>query len=138
MCICVCTVHQNVQCDFRSKLHCLTEKQVKTCDGCFSRIIHNMPSEGHGMCAGSENLIRNTEHRSENNIDNITYKQWMTIDRSTLQTTVQSCIEFKQSSVEKLSILLHQSFKVQQPSYFHEELKFKYKTGEMGCDFSEN
>jgi hypothetical protein len=62
----------------------------------------------------------------------------MTTDRSTLQTTVQSCIDFPQSSVEKLNILLHQSFKGQQSSYFHEEVKFKHKTGEMACDFSEN
>jgi hypothetical protein len=43
------------------------------------------------MCLGAENLIRNTEQRFEgSNIDNITYSQWMTTDRSTMETTVLS------------------------------------------------
>jgi hypothetical protein len=36
------------------------------------------------MCPGTENLIKNTEQRSKENIDNISYRQWMTTDRSGL------------------------------------------------------
>jgi hypothetical protein len=37
------------------------------------------------MCPGTENLIRNIEQRFEDNIDNISYRQWMIVDRSTLE-----------------------------------------------------
>jgi hypothetical protein len=48
------------------------------------------------MCPETENLIRNTELRSEDdNIDNMTYRQWMTSDISATETTVQSCSDFK-------------------------------------------
>jgi hypothetical protein len=84
---------------------------------------------------GAENLIRNTEHRFEDTIDNITYKQRTTTERSTLETNVQSCIDFPKPSAENLNILLHHSFKGQQPSYFHTELKFKLKPGKMALIF---
>jgi hypothetical protein len=66
------------------------------------------------------------------------YKLWMTTERSTLITTVQSCIDSPQSSAEKLNILLYHSFNGQQSTYFHVELKMKFTTGGMACDFSEN
>jgi hypothetical protein len=93
------------------------------------------------MCTGIENLIRNTEQRFEDNsIDSITYRQWMTADRPSLKTTVQSCSNFLKSFDEKLIILLHHSFIAQQQSSFCEELKLKLKTGEISviCDFPKN
>jgi hypothetical protein len=90
-----------------AKLYDLTEKQVKSYDNCLSKIICNVPSVrcyqgGCEMCPGTENLIKNTEKRSEdNNIDNITYKEWLTTDRSTLETTVKSCSDFLKSFTEK-------------------------------------
>jgi hypothetical protein len=63
------------------------------------------------MCPGTQNLIKNIEQRFEdNNADNITYRQWMTTDRSTLETAVQSCSAFLKSFAEKLDIMLHHSF----------------------------
>jgi hypothetical protein len=57
------------------------------------------------MCPGTENLIKNIEHRFEdNNIGNITYRQ--TTHRSTLETAVQSCNDFFESFAEKVNILL--------------------------------
>jgi hypothetical protein len=76
-----------------AKLYDLTGKQVKTYDYS-SKIICNVPNVSFyqgdcEMCPGTENLIKNTEQRSEdNNIGNITYIQWMTTDRSTLKTTM--------------------------------------------------
>jgi hypothetical protein len=40
------------------------------------------------MCLGSENLIKNTEQRLEDNTDNITYRQWPPTDRSSLETAI--------------------------------------------------
>jgi hypothetical protein len=62
------------------------------------------------MCPGTEHLIKNIAQEFEdNNIDSITYRQWMTTDRSTLESTVQSC-DFLESFAEKLNILLHCCF----------------------------
>jgi hypothetical protein len=73
------------------------------------------------MCPGTKNLIKHIEQRMEDdNIENITYRQRMTTDRSTLN-------------------FLHHSFITQQQSRFYNELKLKLKTGETAiCDFSEN
>jgi hypothetical protein len=62
------------------------------------------------MCPGAENLIRNIEQIFEDNIDNITYRQKMTTDRSTPETTVQSCSDFLRCFAEKLNILFCHSF----------------------------
>jgi hypothetical protein len=80
-----------------------------------SKIICNVPSvcfyQGDcGMCPGSENLIKNTEQRFEEYIDNISYRQWMATDRSTVETTVQSYSDFLESFAEKLNVLLCHSF----------------------------
>jgi hypothetical protein len=49
--------------------------------------------------------IRKIEQRFEdNNVDNITYRQWITTVRSTLETTV-SFSDFLKSFAEKLNIL---------------------------------
>jgi hypothetical protein len=82
-------------------LHDLIEKHVKTKDSYSSKIICNEPSVScyqgdYELCPETKNLIRNTELRFEDdNIDNITYRQWMTSDISTMETTVQSCSDFK-------------------------------------------
>jgi hypothetical protein len=91
-----------------AKLCDLTEKQVRTYDDCLSKIIFNLPSvscyQGDcEMCPEAENLIKNIEQRFEdNNEDNITYRQWMTTDRSTLERTVQSCSDFLELFAERL------------------------------------
>jgi ABC-type uncharacterized transport system ATPase subunit len=90
---------------------------------------------------GTENRIRNIGQRFEgNNVDNITYIQWVTTDSSTLETTVQSCSDFFETFAEKLNILLRYSFVAQEQSCFHKDLKLKLKTGEIAviCGFSEN
>jgi hypothetical protein len=64
------------------------------------------------MCPETENLIRNTEYMSEdNNIDNITYRQWLISDRSTLETTVHLA-DYIKSFAEKLNIIHHSSIAI--------------------------
>jgi hypothetical protein len=54
------------------------------------------------MCLGTKDLIRKIEQRFEdNNVDNITYRQWITTVRSALETTVQSFSNFLESFTEK-------------------------------------
>jgi hypothetical protein len=56
------------------------------------------------MCPGAENLIKNSEQRYEDNsVDNITYRQWMTTDRSILDTTVHSSSDFLEFFAKTLS-----------------------------------
>jgi hypothetical protein len=53
------------------------------------------------MCPGTENLIKSIGQRFEdNNVDNITYRQWMATDRSTLEATMQPCSDFLQSLLQ--------------------------------------
>jgi hypothetical protein len=86
-----------------------------------------------GFCYNTEKIIENTEQRFEdNNIDNVTYRHWMTTDISDLETTVQSCSDFTKSFAEKLNILLYRSFVAWHQSCFYKEVKLKLKTGEIG------
>jgi hypothetical protein len=63
------------------------------------------------MCLGTENLIKNiAQEFKDDNIDNVTYRQWMTTDRSTLETIVQSCSDFLKSFAKMLNIWLRHSF----------------------------
>jgi hypothetical protein len=126
-----------------AKLYDLTEKQVKTYNDCLSKTIRNVPSVScyKGDCEmypGTENLITIVLQKLEdNNMDNITYTQWMVSVRSTLETTVQSCSDFLKSFAEKLNILICHSFIARQQSRFNKELKLKLKTVQIDviCDF---
>lgn len=95
-----------------AEVYNLTEKQVETYDDCLSKIICNVSivSCYQGDCKvgpGIQNLLKSTEHRfSDNKTDNIPYKQWMTTDRQTLQTTVESYSDLLESFADKLNILL--------------------------------
>jgi hypothetical protein len=79
-----------------------------------------------------KNLIRNIEQKFENSsIDRLTYRQWMTADISTLETTTQFCGDFVKPFAEKLNIQIHHAFVVWQLSCFCDVLKLKLKMVEI-------
>jgi hypothetical protein len=59
---------------------------------------------------------------TDNAIENITFKLWISTDRCELVTTVKSTVEFIELLLEKLLLLLH-SFIATQQAMFLKELK---------------
>jgi hypothetical protein len=77
---------------------------------------------------------------TDNATENIIFKQWISIDRCELVTTVTSIEEFIESLLEKMLLLLRHSFTTTQQVMFLKELKYNPQTGEFVvlCDFAEN
>ena len=149
--VCVCTIHQNIKLmiagarmpefvmmpdatpltsyhDFLAKMICnpaLPKCYLREC----------------GCCPGVEHL---KEHLldifDKNMIDNVIYKQWTNVDRSTLETLMKSSDEFVEVFCEKMLALQSHSFIATQQSRFFSEYKSSLKPGEVvvSADFSEN
>jgi hypothetical protein len=60
---------------------------------------------------------------TDNSIENITLKQWISTDRCELVTIVKSTEEFIESLLEKLLLLLRHSLIATQQAMFLKELK---------------
>ena len=65
----------------------------------------------------------------ENLIDTVVYKQWVSVDRSTLETFSKSVDDFVDPFCEKLEILLPHSFIARQQSSFQTQLKAELLPG---------
>jgi len=148
--VCVCTIHQNVKLmmvggkiaeltadediPLRSYDHCLAQI---TCNppqpACYLRACHSCP--GVSMLKDRLKALMD-----ENLIDTVVYKQWVSVDRSTLETFSKSADDFVDVFCEKLEILLPHSFIARQQSSFQTQLKDKLLPGEflVIADFSEN
>lgn len=73
-------------------------------------------------------------------IDEITYKAWVNVDRTTLETITKSPEEFVETLINKLFILRCHDFIAKQQASFLESLKSSIKPGEIIVlgDFAEN
>ena len=73
-------------------------------------------------------------------IDSITYKQWITVDRSTLETANKPSDEFIEAFCDKLEVLVPHYFIATQQASFYKDCKSTLKPGEVlvAADFSEN
>jgi len=73
-------------------------------------------------------------------IDYVQYKQWVSTDRSTLETITKTTDEFVESFCEQLKLLLTHSFIAKQQSSFQLEAKSNLQSGvfQVIADFSEN
>ncbi|MCG8620798.1 MAG: hypothetical protein MJE68_02200 [Proteobacteria bacterium] len=76
----------------------------------------------------------------DNMIDNVTYRQWEAVDRSSLETVTKTADEFVEAFCEKLRVLIPHSFIATQQASFFSERKSSLKPGELlvVADFSEN
>jgi hypothetical protein len=117
--VCVCTIHQNVmlmlaaiqQSNFtqehdylKTYRHCLL---LMICNPAQSACYFGKCTE----CPGSENLEQKiSDYFNDNEVENITFKQWISTDRSTLETLVKSSEDFTAVLIEKLQLLLQHSF----------------------------
>ncbi len=139
--VCVCTIHQNVKLMMlggRIADHTANEDTVlKSYDHCLAQIICNPPQPACylGTCCSCPGISGLNERLNtlmdDGLIDNIVYKQWVSVDRYTLETISQSAEDFVDSLCEKLDVLLSHSFIAKQQSYFQAELKSDLQPGEF-------
>lgn len=118
--VCVCTIHQNVKLMMMggkiAELTAHDDVPLKTYDHCLAQIICNPPQPACylGTCCSCPGISGLSEHlkalMDDNLIDNIEYKQWISVNRSTLETVIKSADEFVDSFCEKLEALLPHSF----------------------------
>ena len=148
--VCVCTIHQNVKLMMLGgKIADLTANDdipLKSYDHCLAQMVCN-PSQPAcylgtcGSCPGISGLKERLNSLMDDSlIDSVVYRQWVSADRSTLETISQSAEDFVDSLCEKLEVLLPHSFIARQQSSFQTELKCDLKPGEflVVADFSEN
>lgn len=76
----------------------------------------------------------------DNDIDEVTFKQWISVDRDKLETMIQPADDFLDSLTEKLQILLPHSFIAKEQNAFLTYTKTELEENEyvVVCDFSEN
>ena len=146
--VCVCTIHQNVKLMIQSAKQCglSNEESFTTYQDCIAKVICNpsLPSCYLGTCkvCPGFDLLKDSLHTAVDNnmIDIITYKQWVSVDRSTIDTFSKSADEFVECFCEKLEQLIPHSFIATQQATFFNECNSSLKPGEwlVQADFSVN
>ena len=144
--ICVCKYHQNVKLmieavDFKALDASLENyKEFLTaglCSGpsadCYLQKCKNCP----GFDELEERLV---DLLQEHCIEEITFKHWSDVDRSTLQVLTMDTASFLESLKEKLKELAPHHFITKQQAQYLQDLKEDLQSGEALtiCDFSEN
>ena len=142
--VCVCTIHQNVK--LMSLVQEMQIPELPTYHHCLAKIMCNPP---HPRCYLSqcdacpeietfkEELLT---HFDEIDVEQIVYKQWVSTDRSTLETFCSPIEEFADTFCKKIELLRPHSFIATEQASFYASRKATLKTGEflVTADFSEN
>ena len=147
--VCVCTIHQNVKLMMLGvKLPYLTAQSdipLSTYHNCLAQIICNppLPACYLGACISCPGITKLKNDLMaimyDNMIDNVVFKQWVSVDRSTLETVSRSADDFVELFSEKLELLPH-SFIATQQALFYKDCKSMLRPGELlvTAEFSEN
>ena len=148
--VCVCTVHNNVKLMMsNAMMEAMTAEEavpLKHYGHALAMTMCNpaLPSCHLGeclVCPGKEPLKDMlTKCFEENDVDEVEFKQWVSTDRSKLETMVQPIDDFIDTFLEKLDNLRRHDFIAKQQSIFLNERKETLKEGEFLVigDFSEN
>ena len=138
--VCVCTYHQNVKLMIHAAGLDTSHKHV------IAQSVCN-PSQPQCFldkctaCPGTEMLRESmVMHFGKKAIDNIIYQQWVSVDRTTLETASLPFEDFIDAFIEKVEMLIPHSFIATQQSQFFNESKKELKQGELVvvADFAEN
>jgi len=140
--VCVCTIHQNV----KLMLTAVGFAEFPTYHDCLSKVMCTppLPECCLNECESCPGIVPLRKELltalDENDIEQVIYKQWVSTDRSTLETYCASAEEFLESFCEKLEILCPHSFIAKQQASFYSMCKSNLKPGEVlvTVDFSEN
>jgi len=148
--VCVCTIHQNIKLMMVggkiSELTAHEDVPLKEYNHCLSKIMCNPPHPDCyfrlcSSCPGTSGLQELLYKLMDDSmIDSVQYKQWVSTDRSTLETLSKPAEEFVELFCDLLTTLLTHSFIAKQQSAFQAEVKSKLKDGEFQviADFAEN
>lgn len=108
--VCVCTIHQNVKLMSLPR-RCRYLNYVPTYHHCLAKIICNPPHPRCylGECDSCPEIETLKEelltHFDEIDIEQIVYKQWVSTDRSTLETFCSPVEEFADTFCKKIELL---------------------------------
>ncbi|XP_044594836.1 uncharacterized protein LOC123272201 [Cotesia glomerata] len=148
--ICVCTIHQNVKLMMLgANVYSLTrntENPMKHYSDCLNMIICKTPSYqcylgGCKNCPGVDELSNNLLTCFEDQeIENITYKYWISKPRCSLETFIKPAEEFVENFCGELKTLLPHTFIAKEQAKFLKTLKETLQPNEFVviCDFAEN
>ncbi|KAJ4446093.1 hypothetical protein ANN_12785 [Periplaneta americana] len=148
--VCVCTNHENVKLLIDgANIPLLTSNSsvvVNNYKDALSHILCNPPSiycylKQCSSCPGPDNIIKHIREQFDAEaIEQITYKQWVIVDRTNLETLQSSTDEFVDKLSSKLLSLLPHVFIAQQQSQFLVECKENIQSENyiVIADFSEN
>ena len=148
--VCVCTLHQNMKLMFLgarlSNLIAPESIYLPTYHHALAKILCNppLPTCYLGECTACPGIskLRDglTTLLDENLIDNLSFKQWVSVDRCTLETYTKPVDEFVDMFCEKLEVLRPHSFIAAQQASFYSDCKSGLAPREMlvTVDFSEN
>ncbi|XP_074096802.1 uncharacterized protein LOC141525991 [Cotesia typhae] len=123
-----------------------TEKPIKHYSDYLSMIICENPSfqcylGGFKNCPGVDELSKILlKYFEDREIENITYKYWISKPRSSLETIIKPTEEFVEKFCSELEILLPHSFIAKEQAQFLKTLKETLKPNKyvIICDFAEN
>ncbi len=145
--ICVCIYHQNIKLMFNKikSINLLSHEEGSYQD-LISQIICANPSTSCYLnecttCPGTDNFREELSAEFlENNIDEITFKQWQKVDRCTMETITVSSLAFTDKLGEQLHDIVPHSFIAKQQADYLKYRKSNAATDEclVICDFSEN
>lgn len=148
--VCVCTTHQNTKLMIvGGKLKDIPidgETNLGDYKICLSLIMCSEATSKCQLnvcenCPGIENIKQKLiNHFEEDMIENITYKQWISVDRCSFETVTKTVDEFVERFCEQLIILKRHAFIAQQQSKYYTYMKENVKENEavINLDFSEN
>jgi len=142
--VCVCTIHQNVK--LMSLVQEMQIPELPTYHHCLAKTMCNPP---HPRCylgecdACPEIEVLKEElltYFDENYVEQIVYKQWVSTDRSTLETFCSPVEEFAETFCKKIELLRPHSFIAIEQASFYAHCKATLKMGDflVTADFSEN
>ena len=148
--VCVCTIHQNTKLMMiAGKLAELTanrEVHLKHYNHCIALVICNPPQPACYLricqyCPGISKLKNYlNEVMDDNYIDSIQYKQWVSVDRSTLETITKPVDDYVDSFCDQIKLLIPHSFIAKQQSLFQTDAMSTLLPQQFVVigDFSEN
>ena len=142
--VCVCTIHQNVK--LMSLVQEMQIPELPTYHHCLGKTMCNPP---HPRCYLGEcdacpkiEILKEDllNHFDEIDVEQIVYKQWVSTDRSTLETFCSPIEEFADTFCKKIELLRPHSFIASEQASFYANCKTTLKMGEflVTVDFSEN
>ncbi|GBM58687.1 hypothetical protein AVEN_256464-1 [Araneus ventricosus] len=139
--VCVCTTWQNIKLMIENaKLNTVTNDKIKNCKQCLAKVLCNPSVIGCNMgncayCPGETELQTILQDSfAENLIEQVQFRQWISVDRCNLEILEKSSEEFDLFCSKLSSLVWHDFIAKQQGA----EKKISKNQLVVACDFPEN